>query len=230
MPAFSGVLFAEISSRASFHRIAASRSTVKRIVAFLLFIVGLYLLSFPSTHWQWYPHFQLIWQDLLFIFPGANIFLDTLNFAIILMMLSLALSPTFQSILRHRVLLWLGDVSLPIYLLHGPLLRSVFMWIAFIGIYPKYADELDATGQPIPVLQPIGNPSPGRIVIALLIWLALTLLLARLWAQTVEVWCGSMVKSLEDIAVGKKEMLLRFRVLKRDLWLKHEPEGCRTCD
>jgi peptidoglycan/LPS O-acetylase OafA/YrhL len=142
--------------------------------------------------------------------------------------LSLALSPTFQSILRYRVLLWLGEVSLPIYLLHGPLLRSVFMWVSFIGIYPEYVDQLDESGRMIPVLQPIGDPSPGRIAIALPIWIALTVLLARLWTRTVEVWCASAVKSLEDIAVGKKELLLRFRVGIEERSLAGIQEGAET--
>src|ERR1700759_4622497 len=86
------------------------------------------------------------------------------------------------------------------------------MWIAFAGIYPEYKEQLDGQGQPTKVLQPIGDPSPARIAIALPIWFVLTLLLARLWTRTVEVWCANAVKSLEDLAVGKKELLLRFRV------------------
>jgi len=213
VPTFSGILFAEISSKARFLEIAASRSIIKRIGAFSLFVFGAYLLSFPSASWQWYPHFKFIWNDLLFVFPpGASIYSDTLNFAIILIMVALALSPTFQWLLRNRLLLWLGEVSLPIYLLHGPLLRSAFMWIAFAGIYPEYKEQMGADGQPTKVLQSIGDPSPTRIAIALPIWFVLTMLLALLWAKTVEVWCARAVKSLEDIAVGKKELLLRFRV------------------
>ena len=95
---------------------------------------------------------------------------------------------------------------------HGPLLRSVFMWVAFAGIYPEYIEQTATDGQPVKVLQPIGDPSPTRIAIGLPIWFVLTIVLARLWTKTVEVWCASAVKGLEDIAVGKKELLLRFRV------------------
>lgn len=47
---------------------------------------------------------------------------------------SVLFSPPIRRTLSQEYLVWLGGVRLPLYLLHGPLMRSILAWMLFI--YP----------------------------------------------------------------------------------------------
>jgi len=211
IPTYSGLLFAEISSFSSIHDFAASHSFAKRTLVALLFLSGFYLMSMPSVNWEWAPWFNFILEDCKFLFPeGSNVYILTSYIGVFLTLLSILFSTRFQDILTHPVCLWLGQLSLPIYLIHGPVIRSLFCWLIYGFTQPEYREERDSDGSIQKIPGDFPQPSSARIFVSIAVFLGVVLYLAQLWSHKVELWCAKVAKYVEDIITGKRELLLKF--------------------
>jgi hypothetical protein len=165
-------------------------------------------MSFPILQWDWSPQYYFITKNLAFLFPyGTNIFNYASLVGIFTAMTAISLSPLLQKLFSRPLLLWLGELSLPIYLIHGPILRSVFCWVAYAFEPPKFDHHLDAYGNMVSQMLPYGYPSPARIAIALPVFFATTLTLAQLWAWKVDPFCTLLIKKIESLCLEKKELL-----------------------
>jgi transcription initiation factor TFIID subunit 11 len=211
IPTYSGLLFAEMSSFSSTRKFTASRSLVKRTLVALLFLSGLYLMSMPSVNWEWAPWFHFILEDFKFLFPeGSNVYVLTSYIGVFLTLLSILVSTDFQNVLTHPICLWLGQLSLPIYLIHGPIIRTLFCWLIYGFTQPEYREERDANGNIERIPGNFPSPSSTRVFVSIAIFFGVVLCLSQLWSNKVEPWCAKVAKYVEDIITGKRELLLRF--------------------
>jgi transcription initiation factor TFIID subunit 11 len=218
IPTYSGLLFAEISLFSSIHDFAASRSLAKRTLVVLLFLTGYYLMSMPSINWEWAPWFKFILENCKFLFPeGSNPYILTSYIGVFLTLLSILVSPGFQDVLTHPICLWLGQLSLPIYLIHGPVVRTLFCWLIYGFTQPEYREVRDAHGNIAKIPGDFPPPSSARIFVSIAVFLGVVLYLARLWSHNVEPWCAKVAKYVEDIITGKRELLLRFVDSREDV-------------
>lgn len=216
IPTYSGLLFAEISSFSSIRKFASSRTLAKRTLVVVLFLSGFYLMSMPSVNWEWAPWFNFISQDCKFLFPeGSNVYILTSYIGVFLTLLSILISTGFQIVLTHPICLWLGQLSLPIYLIHGPIIRTLFCWFIYGFTQPEYREERDGNGniEKIP-----GNfpPSSARVFVSIAVFFGVVLYSAQLWSYKVEPWCAKVIKYVEDIVTGKRELLLKFIDSRQD--------------
>lgn len=180
-------------------------NTKNRFLTYLPYpaaLLGLYLCSYPSEFSDWAPWCrQLLYlgkaitpadKDLGRFWPGLGSHI--LCFAVLL-------SPTLRKLLSHDVLLWLGSISYPLYLLHGPLMRSVLAIITFFPIWLHF-DPRDETGNPdLEKLMPLPR-SLSFLFILPLFWIFL-LAVVHQWAKRVEPLFATATKKLEDFAYGE---------------------------
>lgn len=159
----------------------------------LAIIIGLTFMSYPEPSPSSYPWARSLVALGPYLTPaGANLrwYYHALGPQILI--LGIIFSPTAQRILSHRYLVTLGAMSFPIYLLHGPLLRSFGTWVLYIGMAPG------ANGR-------LPMPSSLRVWLTAPIFWGVTLALAYYWTMHVEPWCGRVTKWLEAWMVGPKE-------------------------
>jgi hypothetical protein len=187
MNIFSGIIIAELSMVPAIIEFASSRSFLNCTIPFFLVITGLFFFSFPGFKPEWQPWTNALRDIGIMISPNGSNNNDVQSLwssiGAIIILFGITLSDILQSLLSNPVLLYLGTHSFPIYLIHGPLLRSFLNWIlyAFTPTLERY---------PIP---------PGwKFVIALPIYFSLLIGLASLWTAKIEPRCGAITKWLED--------------------------------
>ena len=103
---------------------------IRRTLIVTLFSFGLFVAGFPEHHWEWSSWSRFLAELGFRIFPAGTAQKDhwpdiagqCLSFAIVL-------SPSLQRMLSHRFLVWLGNISFPLYLLQGSLIRSLLAWL-----------------------------------------------------------------------------------------------------
>jgi peptidoglycan/LPS O-acetylase OafA/YrhL len=214
MPTFGGVLLADISLSPRFQQLAAMKTVLNSVIVTILFFSGMFLMSFPAIEPTWSPWYRFIIEDLSGVFPdGANLFSYNVTVGILLSLLGITISPALQGFFSTRPLLWLGNLSLPIYLVHGPLLRSVFLWMAYVGTQPVSDEVISEDGSFVTTDLPLGRPSTLRLVITLPIFLILTISCSLLWNRNVEPWCAKIAKSTEELCMASKEQIQKSDLL-----------------
>lgn len=172
---------------------------IRRALPFSMVIVALYLIGYTSYHTEWARWSNSLLQIGLKLFPkGFDIVVLWDHTGILLLITAVVLSSTLQHILSHPVLLWLGNMSFPIYLLHGPLLRSFLNWMLFAFTEPNWIEEKNEEGEVVTVHPQLPNPPLWKFIIAIPIFFAVVLYLSKLWVLHVEPWCAQVTKWAED--------------------------------
>jgi peptidoglycan/LPS O-acetylase OafA/YrhL len=200
MPIFTGVLLAEISMT-TFHTSILSGRRIVRLLPFALLTIGWYLISFPNKFQK-----RMAWSDHmlnagLFLFPtNSDIHAFYSHIGATFIITAVVFSSFLQKVFNLRGFQWLGARSFPIYLVHGPVLRSFLNWILFPSGSPLIPlEETDPeTGKVVRVLHMHPMPPIGRFVWALPLFLIVTLVLSDLWLKYVEPLCGRIAKKIEE--------------------------------
>ncbi|KAJ4303932.1 hypothetical protein N0V88_001532 [Collariella sp. IMI 366227] len=176
-------------------------------VAPLLLIIGGFVGSYPQEHEDWAPWSRALHSALVaegeyingsIIVPrGTDPQRRTSAFFIMCTAISLFLSPLFQKMLSHRLLIWLGHHSFAVYLVHGTILRTVGMWIVYgIRGEPWEAAGLNEDGTPREQewLRP---RSRAHKMVAILVFTSLTYTAAWAWMKWVDTACARATQWLE---------------------------------
>jgi peptidoglycan/LPS O-acetylase OafA/YrhL len=184
-------------------RFVGRHSLIKNdLIAYTPFVtamLGLYLMSYPDRDFSW-----MTWSNQLanlgqIVFPqnsdiigfwpsvGAQIFCFSVFF-----------SPPMRRALSHPFLLYLGTISFPLYLIHGPLMRSVLAWMAYGPGWLNWKPDPGMETQP----QNIPAVGPWALVVILPIFWAFLFTVVHYWTQRVEPLMAQATKRFEEFARG----------------------------
>jgi len=203
IPIFGGGLLCELSMEPMVSKFSTSRSAVRRALPFSMALVGWYLMSYSGDHTEWASWTRALLKIGANVFPaGAEIlsFMDLTG--VLLLVSSIVLSSPLQHILSHPVCLWLGTHSFPIYLVHGPLLRSFLNWILYAFTEPIWVEEKDDDGAVVKIYPKLPIPPLWKFFFAVPIFLVAVFVSARLWVIYIEPLCAQFTKWAEDTACG----------------------------
>lgn len=195
---FAGMFLAEVHTMRIIPEI---KSNVLRIIPILSAVLGLYLMSYPSEYqdWKpwtrqlrgigeqifpWYAEFERYWSAI-----GAQ-----------LLCLSVQVSPDLRHQLSNHFFTFLGSISFSMYLLHGPLMRSVLAWMTF---GPSWLLQKELVNGAFPV------PQNSAFLIILPLFASILLAASSLWTCKVEPYFGKVTKLLQSAAVTDSPILLK---------------------
>jgi peptidoglycan/LPS O-acetylase OafA/YrhL len=194
----AGMMLAELTMC----EIPAMEYAILKCVPFLSALLGLFLMSFPSEFHEWasWSHFL---HDLgLSLFPRSSL-QDRAWSGVGAQILcySICVSPALRQALSHRCLLWFGSVSYSLYLLHGPLMRSVLTWLVY---GPMLMEWVPGVGEDLISEDADYVPAPGPLLMIVVLPIFWTFLLfaVHLWSVKVEPKFAVATKWMEDFAIG----------------------------
>jgi len=99
--------------------------------------------------------------------------------ASILLVISILLNASLQHLLSHRLLVFLGSVSFPLYLLHGTFMRTVLAW-AYYSVHAEW-----------------------QAAVIFVLWASVLLAACYVWRKTVDEFALLVSRRAEEIASGK---------------------------
>ena len=203
VPIFGGALLCELSMEPIVSKFSTSRSMIRRALPFSMVFVAWYLIGYSGVHSEWARWSNSLLQIGVKIFPkGSEIFTLWVLTGVLLLIAAVVLSSTLQHILSHPTLLWLGTLSFPVYLLHGPLLRSLLNWMLFAFTQPIWYEEKNEDDVVVRIYPRLPNPPLWKFILAIPIFFAVVLYSSKLWVLHVEPWCAQVTKWAEDTICG----------------------------
>ena len=166
---------------------------------FITAILGVYLMSFPDRDHGW-----MTWSSQLaslgsIVFPpdsditgfwpaiGAQIFCFSVFF-----------SPLMRRALSHPFLLYLGTISFPLYLIHGPMMRSILAWMAYGPGWLRWKPDPGMDTQP----ENIPAVGPWALVVILPIFWSILFFVVHHWTKRVEPLMAKATKRFDEFARG----------------------------
>lgn len=203
---FAGMILAELSMIST----PKPQFVVSKALPYALVVLGLYLCSFPSEYYDQTPWSAQLAAIGRVIFPAAG---DMGRFwagiGAQIVCLGVFLSPSLRSFFSQPYLLSLGSLSYPLYLLHGPLMRSLLTYMLYLPGAVFWQPVLLPDGLPDPEAY-IPDPSLLRLCLTIPVFALILLLIVRWWAAHVEPRLGAATDSLEVFARswGKEPLAL----------------------
>lgn len=174
-----------------------TKSIAIRLLPFITAILGLYLMSFPSGYSDWKPWTRQLQKigDSIFVHPvDMGRFWPGLGAQILCF--SIQASPELKLWLSNRFLTFFGSISFSMYLVHGPLMRSVLAWMVFGARY--LAIDWNAIPEPVDEFR-LPMPHKTAFLIALPSFAALLVLVSKLWQVKAEPVFARMTKSFQNL-------------------------------
>ncbi|MCJ1460500.1 hypothetical protein MMC28_010882 [Mycoblastus sanguinarius] len=209
MNIYFGALLAEFSTQ-----LPSSSNTTKRPLLRLLpipiLLLGLHLSGYPEVSAEWAS-----WSGSLahigdLIYPrGSEYWRYWPTLGAQLVTIAIVLSPSLQQILSHPALLWLGGLSFPLYLLHGPLIRSVLSWMLFGLRSPIYYYTKNLDGSVANTWERIPVPPGWVFCVAMPAFFIILLTIAHFWTLFVEPWCAQVTKRIEEVMYGDQSQEIK---------------------
>ena len=202
MNIYFGALLAEFSNRLPSPTMMPQRNPFIRAMTVVALFLGLYVSGYPEVSPEWTPWSQNLAQIGQFIFPGKDYWRYWTSIGAQLITFAVLVSPRIQDLLSHPSLVWLGSVSLPLYLIHGPMVRSLLAWMLFGWQNPVVYHSQDENGDVIHSWQQRSFPDNWVFGIVLPIFLFILLWASHFWTTWVEPWCASVTKRMEGVMCG----------------------------
>jgi peptidoglycan/LPS O-acetylase OafA/YrhL len=209
---FAGMILAELTM-CDLPRVDMA---IVKCLPFLSSAFGLLLMSFPNEYYDW-----ALWSHKLhelgsFVFPsGVEFGRAWPGVGAQILCYSVCFSASLRQAMSQKFLLWLGGASYSLYLLHGPLMRSVLAWLIFGPM--MMAGEWVSKGKENYTAEGssgyIELPSWPVFVLALPVFWAFLLLIVHLWSLKVEPKFAVATKWFEELALGKRRMGLASSTL-----------------
>ena len=121
----------------------------------------------------------------------------------VLLCFTIVMSPQLRRVLSHRVFLWLGKISFPLYLLHGSFMRSILAWLLFAKQSLVEMEERNGAQTYVVMKYPL--PSAATFWVVLPIFFLVLFPATHLWAIKVEPHFGAITMKVEEICYGKSD-------------------------
>jgi peptidoglycan/LPS O-acetylase OafA/YrhL len=204
MPMFTGVLLAEASMTPLATLLSSRR--LFRLLPYIPLALGWYCISFPNRFHRRMPWSAHMLDFGLAAFPlNADIHAFYSHIGASLIITGITFSASMQRFFNLRVFQWLGARSFPIYLVHGPVLRSFLNWILFWGAELVNFEERDEEGNVTAVHPMYPIPPLSTFMWAVPVFVVVVFVLADLWLKFVEPRCGRIAKWIEDAICVRQE-------------------------
>lgn len=177
-----------------------------RTFAIIILLLGLHFCGFPETNWEWASWSRHLHSLGGLIFPaGGELYRYWPSVGVQFITLAIMLLPVLQRVLSSPPLLWLGGASFPIYLIHGPIIRSVLAWLLFGLREPIVQYEYDESGTVKSEYQVLPMPSGWMYMLALPVFFAILFASAHAWNLLIEPRCAMWTRRAEEIMSGAGE-------------------------
>lgn len=193
MQFFWGVFLSDLQNNEAAAALLNERRRLCRLLSAALLVFGFTIASFPEGHPEWMPWSQAQKNFMTPILPRRP---DYPRFAtgigLEFITLGLHFNPWLRDLLATRPLLWLGKQSFAVYLLHGPLIRTVLIWMLYGTTMPPNVKNKE--GKIVPGR--LRFPGTAKLGWSLLIWIPMNYGAAMLWTGYVDPWCARMTERL----------------------------------
>lgn len=235
-----GSLLADLSlHRRTQNFIASHHRVLSLVVAPLLIILGLVIGSYPQEHegysnWSHWLHETFVARTdepesepigSLLVPEGTDPPRRFTSAAVQLCAAAIFLSPMLRNALSHRYLLWLGQHSFAVYLVHGTILRSVGMWVAYEW-WPEESTMLDGDET---LQQYTHVRSEASVYASIVVFIALSYISAWAWMRWVDTACATVAQRWEALVFQDEEESVAGKAeneLLEDPWhVAHGPDS-----
>lgn len=176
-------------------------------------MIGLLFCSYPEVNAEWSPWSRYLERLGTFIFPeGGELARFFPGVGVDLCLTGVVFSPGVQHILSLPFFIFLGRLSWPVYLIHGPLMRTVLTWMLYGVSVPEQIHGKDIDGHDLPPVR-LQRASGWICLFALPLFYLFIYRVAQLWLLYVDPLCARATRWLEDCmfqddAKGEKPILL----------------------
>lgn len=156
-----------------------------RVASYLLIFLGLFLCGCPERDYDWTSWSNALYHIGWHIFPKEVSYQSDYwsSIGTQIFIVGLICAPSVQRLLSHPAVVWLGSISLPVYLLHGPLMRSVLIWMLF-----GWRRGAEDGG--------IQAPPTWLVCVCIPVFFLILFAISHLWNLYVEPWCALLTNKV----------------------------------